>query len=242
MDKIRDDMKQTAEVIFDGGRVITQDEDMPEAQAVAAAGGRIIAVGSSAELEQLKTKNTVVYDMQGYWMLPGFIAADITKMPEWTRDEKHETAAVMTDVAEMTYQSGYTLVCGGNMSEAEKCLYKEALEGAENPNEEHIVKQRFIADVCDAGPYDAGDDPGDAADARTVRAAEKAGIADLYGTITVGKYADFAIFDEDPFRVTMVTSRLMPDVAAVVVGGKMVYDAEHDDSEMLYDMMTHQNY
>lgn len=61
------------EVIFHNGIILTMDENQPQAQAVALAGGRILAVGSDDEVLALQVSSTQVIDLQGKTMLPGFI-------------------------------------------------------------------------------------------------------------------------------------------------------------------------
>src|SRR3712207_1519702 len=54
-------------------RVWTGDSRRPWADAVAAAGDRIVAVGSSAEVRKLTTPATRVVDAYGMMLVPGFI-------------------------------------------------------------------------------------------------------------------------------------------------------------------------
>jgi hypothetical protein len=62
-----------AEVIFRGGTVVTIEDAMPNAEAVAVAGGRILAVGTEAEVMALATDATRIVDLKGATLLPGFI-------------------------------------------------------------------------------------------------------------------------------------------------------------------------
>jgi predicted amidohydrolase YtcJ len=64
-----------AETIYHGGPIITVNDAQPSAQAVAVSGGKIIAVGSDAEVMKLKGANTKIFDLAGKTMLPGFIDA-----------------------------------------------------------------------------------------------------------------------------------------------------------------------
>jgi hypothetical protein len=65
--------QQSADVIFINGKIWTVDAAKPEVEAVAVAGSRIIAVGSTKEVEAYRTKKTQVIDLEGRRMLPGFI-------------------------------------------------------------------------------------------------------------------------------------------------------------------------
>src|SRR5215212_3841469 len=63
-----------ADTIFRGGPVVTVNHERPEAQALAVAGGKIIAVGD--ELDVMKTcvkGKTTVIDLQGKTLMPGFV-------------------------------------------------------------------------------------------------------------------------------------------------------------------------
>lgn len=62
-----------AEVIIAGARVLTMDPARPRAEAVALAGGRIIAVGSDAEVMGLCGPASRVIDAGGRTLLPGFV-------------------------------------------------------------------------------------------------------------------------------------------------------------------------
>ncbi|HUF48743.1 MAG TPA: hypothetical protein VMM93_13080, partial [Vicinamibacterales bacterium] len=43
---------EPADLVLRGGRIVTLDELVPEAQALAARGGRLVAVGSDADVER----------------------------------------------------------------------------------------------------------------------------------------------------------------------------------------------
>lgn len=62
-----------AEVIFTMADVVTMDDRRPSAQAVATADGRILAVGSAAEIDAFKGYATRVVDLEGQALLPGFV-------------------------------------------------------------------------------------------------------------------------------------------------------------------------
>ncbi|HET7745956.1 MAG TPA: amidohydrolase [Vicinamibacteria bacterium] len=61
-----------ADLILHGGRVWTVDAARPEAQAVAVAGDRIVAIGSDAEVLARRGPATEVVDLRGRLLLPGF--------------------------------------------------------------------------------------------------------------------------------------------------------------------------
>lgn len=62
-----------ADIIFTGGPVVTVVPGMAEAQALAVTGGRISAVGASAEVLTLRRPDTRVVDLRGRALLPAFV-------------------------------------------------------------------------------------------------------------------------------------------------------------------------
>jgi hypothetical protein len=62
-----------ADAIYHGGDVVTINDRQPSAQAVAVAGGRIIAVGAKEEVLKLKGYGTRLIDLKGRCLVPGFV-------------------------------------------------------------------------------------------------------------------------------------------------------------------------
>jgi predicted amidohydrolase YtcJ len=62
-----------AELVLTNGRVVTMDPNLPEAQAVAISGDRIVAVGTAAEIQRYVGSGTEVIDLAGRLAIPGFI-------------------------------------------------------------------------------------------------------------------------------------------------------------------------
>ncbi|PTE12654.1 amidohydrolase [Pseudogemmobacter blasticus] len=65
------------DLIITNARVLTMDPDRPRAEAVACAGGRILAVGRSADMDALSGPDTVVIDADGRTLLPGFVESHL---------------------------------------------------------------------------------------------------------------------------------------------------------------------
>ena len=59
--------------IFFNGQVVTMDPDLPQAQALALRGDTIVAVGSDQEITALSGSETVLIDLGGRTLLPGFV-------------------------------------------------------------------------------------------------------------------------------------------------------------------------
>jgi predicted amidohydrolase YtcJ len=62
-----------AELVLRNGRLVTVDDRLPEAQALAASGGRIVAIGTNAEIARYTGPSTQVIDLGGQLAIPGFI-------------------------------------------------------------------------------------------------------------------------------------------------------------------------
>jgi hypothetical protein len=62
-----------AERIIRGGPIVTVNPAQPAAEAVAIAAGRIVAVGSEADVMKLAGPETVVTDLAGQTLVPGFV-------------------------------------------------------------------------------------------------------------------------------------------------------------------------
>lgn len=62
-----------ADLVLRGGRIVTLDDDVPEAQALAARDGTIVAVGSNADIAWHIGSSTQVIELHGQFTMPGFI-------------------------------------------------------------------------------------------------------------------------------------------------------------------------
>ncbi|QHI72157.1 amidohydrolase family protein [Aminipila terrae] len=75
-------------------------------------------------------------------------------------------------------------------------------------------------------------------DSFTIDAAISLGVSDKLGTIEVGKLADFAVFEKNPFDLIKPSlfKKLQADMT--VLGGQVVYDVEEDNMREWYDLMS----
>ena len=64
---------QPADLVITNGKVVTVENGAPEAQAIAARGGRIVAIGSAADMKAHIGSATEVIDVKGQLVIPGFI-------------------------------------------------------------------------------------------------------------------------------------------------------------------------
>lgn len=65
--------KKYADLIIHNGRIVTMDRSVPEVQALAAAGGRIIEVGDLKKVMKHAGGNTRIIDLKGALAVPGLI-------------------------------------------------------------------------------------------------------------------------------------------------------------------------
>ena len=63
----------SADLVLTNGRVLTVEDALPEAQALAIKGDRIAAIGSSADIRRYVGPSTQVIDLNGQLAIPGFI-------------------------------------------------------------------------------------------------------------------------------------------------------------------------
>ncbi len=60
---------------YRGGPILTMEDSLPRAQALAVKDGRILAFGSAEDISQHRGKGTRIDDLDGKALLPGFIGA-----------------------------------------------------------------------------------------------------------------------------------------------------------------------
>lgn len=70
-------MRQTVELILRGGPIWTGGPRPRVAQAAAVGGGRLLAVGTEAEVEELRTGSTRTIELDGRLVVPGFVDAHV---------------------------------------------------------------------------------------------------------------------------------------------------------------------
>jgi len=65
--------QELADTIYTGGPILTIDDAMPKAEAVAVRDGRILAVGTLSDMAAHQGEATRIFDLDGRAMLPGFV-------------------------------------------------------------------------------------------------------------------------------------------------------------------------
>ena len=66
-----------ATVLYANGRIYTNDSAMPWAEALAVRDEKILAVGTAKEVRAIAGRNSVVVDLKGQFVLPGFNDAHV---------------------------------------------------------------------------------------------------------------------------------------------------------------------
>jgi len=79
----------SAELVIVKANVITVDEKQPQAEAVAVRDGKIVAVGTTAQVKTLVGSGTQIIDAQGRTITPGFIDAHIHPRPLYPFESPH---------------------------------------------------------------------------------------------------------------------------------------------------------
>jgi predicted amidohydrolase YtcJ len=73
---VADDISKLPDTIFINGDIYTEATPA-RAQAMAVAGGRIVAIGSNDDIRKLKSSQTQVIDLGGHFVMPGFNDAHV---------------------------------------------------------------------------------------------------------------------------------------------------------------------
>ena len=77
---------QNADTILVNGKIVTVDDRFTIAEALAVRGGRVVAVGTSADIDKLKGPQTHVMDLGGRTVIPGLI----DNHAHWIRAAEHD--------------------------------------------------------------------------------------------------------------------------------------------------------
>ncbi len=77
---------QTADTVLLNGKIVTVDDRFTIAEAIAIRGGRVVAVGTTADIEKLKGPQTRVIDLNRRTVIPGLI----DNHAHWVRAAEHD--------------------------------------------------------------------------------------------------------------------------------------------------------
>jgi predicted amidohydrolase YtcJ len=102
--------REPVDLVVTNGKVVTVDEALPIAEAVAVRGDRIVAIGSAAEVRRLIGPATQVIDVAGQLVIPGFVEghAHFTGVGEAQMDLKLMPAASWDEIVRMVAEAART--------------------------------------------------------------------------------------------------------------------------------------
>ncbi|MFN3891464.1 MAG: amidohydrolase [Beijerinckiaceae bacterium] len=121
------------DTIYTGGAIVTVDDARPSAEAVAVKDGRIVAVGSNADVMKLRQPQTAIVDIAGRTMIPGFIdahghmaqvglaavAANLLPPPDGGGDSIAALQKILRDWAAGAVAKKYGLILGNGYDDAQ---------------------------------------------------------------------------------------------------------------------------
>jgi predicted amidohydrolase YtcJ len=99
-----------ADLVLRGGKIVTVDDEKPEAQAIAVRGDTIVALGSNDEIQRYVGSTTRVIDLKGALAVPGLIDAHVhfTGVGEAARNLKLAAAKNWDDIVRMVGEAAKT--------------------------------------------------------------------------------------------------------------------------------------
>jgi predicted amidohydrolase YtcJ len=124
---------QPADTIYTGGPIITMNDAAPRAQALATKDGKIIALGTLADIEKHKAPATTIIDLAGKALLPGFIdahghvfttgiqaaSANLLPAPDGEGNSIPKLQAILRDYAKSEASKKFNLILGFGYDDAQ---------------------------------------------------------------------------------------------------------------------------
>lgn len=101
---------EPADVIFTGGTVVTMDPEIGTVEAIAISGDTIAAVGSAEDIARYKGLDTVVIDLDGRTVSPGFVDAHTHILTDMGGIENGQALALangITSLADLSVEQGW---------------------------------------------------------------------------------------------------------------------------------------
>lgn len=105
-------------IIFYNGTIVTMDEAMPVAEAIAITGEKITVVGRNADILAQQRAGTIVVDLNGRTLMPGFVDAHTHLL----NDAEQYFDMSLAEVQQVALENGITTI--GNMYVDERFLKK----------------------------------------------------------------------------------------------------------------------
>ena len=142
----------SAELVLLGGRIVTMNPEMAEAQALACREGRIVGIGSDSEIKRHVGPDTCVINLAGRLVIPGFIEGhghfvslgrskmelDLTRAKSWD-----EIAEIVRQAAKRA-EPGEWIVGGG--------WHQEKWDATPQPNVQGYPTHDALTDAAPQNP------------------------------------------------------------------------------------------
>jgi len=189
-----------ADPILSGGDILTINERVPTAGALAVRDGRIVAVGSSADVLKLKGSETRLVDLGGKTLLPGFILKNRGK------DQTDFVSPMKTALGKGLHPTNHT-------------------DLSVLPIDQMLVVWSAVNRIARTGEVIGPDErvtPMEALKAITIDAAYQYSEEDRKGSLEVGKLADLVILDQNPLKVEPTKIKDIR-IVETIKEGKTVY-------------------
>jgi predicted amidohydrolase YtcJ len=137
--------KDEAAVIFTNGIVLTMDSSNPVAEAVAIQANKILAVGQNDEVLNHRGGNTIVIDLDGRMLVPGFIDSHTHRISQRYKWE----LSTVEEAAQEALSQGWT---GLTELAVDESQFNELLEVAEQENLKVRVNVYLTANTFEGDP------------------------------------------------------------------------------------------
>jgi hypothetical protein len=133
---------ETADAIFINGKIATLDAKGTQAEGVAVKDGRLIAVGSSAEIKAYAGSGTQVVDLQGKRVLPGLVDAHTHPLETlWMKNDWVDARYPETPSVAVTLQK---IAARAKASQPGEWIYVACVSASENKFAEKRLPTRLV--------------------------------------------------------------------------------------------------
>lgn len=148
----------------------------------------------------------------------------------------HDDLLMAYDAFEFIRSKGYknTFVLASDYSLTEE-------EAAERPSSSEAITACGTNLLADRSIYSHAASAEEVIDQLTVEAARIIGMEESLGRIKAGMFADFAVFDENPFDCEVKLIQRL-HASMTVLGGTIVYDAETENDMEMFNLMLSQQF
>lgn len=146
-----------ADVVYRGGKVYTVDDHFTIGEALAIADGKVLAVGSDAEIEQFTGPHTTVVELNGRVVLPGIDDSHLHATgyglsgPEFAIDLSYQSVTSIAEIVEKIREAASTTPPGTWIVGLgwDQGYLAECLDGSRNmPHKQDLDEATSLHPVC----------------------------------------------------------------------------------------------